>query len=114
MKEKDIYLMFNDMYMLDDDFDLFKQRQKKNTLLMNKYKFDKIKIINDLGTNLELDISNSKWVSVFDYEIDGKNIILNYPSYEIYTSPNCYKTSGIVYGSKPIVYNNSIIDKYYF
>lgn len=114
MKEKDIYLMFNDMYMLDDDFDLFKQRQKKNTLLMNKYKFDKIRIINDLGTNLELDISNSKWVSVFDYEVDGKNIILNYPSYEIYTSPNCYKTSGIVYGSKPIVYNNSIIDKYYF
>ena len=114
MKEKDIYLMFNDMYMLDDDFDLFKQRQRKNTLLMNKYKFNKIRIINDLGTNLELDISNSKWVSVFDYEVDGKNIILNYPSYEIYTSPNCYKTSGIVYGSKPIVYNNSIIDKYYF
>lgn len=114
MKEEDIYLLFNDLYMLDEDFDLFKQKMKKNTMNLNVNKFDKIRIVNSLGTNLELYIDNSRWVSIFDYVVDGKNVIPNYPSYEIYTSPNCYKVNGIVYGSKPIIYNNGLIDKYYF
>ena len=114
MKEEDIYLLFNDLYMLDEDFDFFKQKMKKNTMNLNINKFDKIRIVNSLGTNLELYIDNSRWVSIFDYVVDGKNVIPNYPSYEIYTSPNCYKVNGIVYGSKPIVYNNGLIDKYYF
>ena len=113
-KEEDIYLLFNDLYMLDEDFDFFKQKMKKNTMNLNINKFDKIRIVNSLGTNLELYIDNSRWVSIFDYVVDGKNVIPNYPSYEIYTSPNCYKVNGIVYGSKPIVYNNGLIDKYYF
>lgn len=114
MKEEDIYLLFNDLYMLDEDFDLFKQKMKKNTMNLNVNKFDKIRIVNSLGTDLELCINNSRWVSIFDYVVDGKNVIPNYPSYEIYTSPNCYKVNGIVYGSKPIIYNNGLIDKYYF
>lgn len=114
MKEEDIYLLFNDLYMLDEDFDLFKQKMKKNTMNLNVNKFDKIRIVNSLGTDLELCIDNSRWVSIFDYIVDGKNVIPNYPSYEIYTSPNCYKVNGIVYGSKPIIYNNGLIDKYYF
>ena len=69
MKEKDIYLMFNDMYMLDDDFDLFKQRQKKNTLLMNKYKFDKIlSEINDVTSDEFKPHTCLKDIFVFDNE----------------------------------------------
>jgi len=112
--EKNIYSLFNDIYLLDQDFELFKQEMKKNTLSMNKNKFEKIRIVNELGTDIEIYVNNSRWVSIFDYDVDGKNVIPNYPSYEIYTSPNCYKTKGVVYGSKPIVYSNGIIDKYYF
>jgi len=112
--ECDIYCLFNKLYMLDDDFELFKTEMKKKALNMTLGNFNKIKIINELGTNLDLCVENSKWVSIFDYNVNDKNIIPNYPSYEIYTSPNCYKTEGIVYGSKPIIYNSKIIDKYYF
>ena len=112
--DEEIYLMFNNIYMLDEDFEIFKERISKNTLNLNLNHFEKIRIINSLGTDLEVDVSKSKWVSIFDFDVMEKNVLPNYPSYEIYTSPNCFKTKGIVYGSKPIIYNNNIIDKYYF
>ena len=35
------------------------------------------------------------------------------PSYEIFTSPDFRKTEGIVYGSRPLVYNGKVIDEFY-
>ena len=114
MKEEDVYKLFNDIYMLDEDFESFKQKMKKNTMNLNINKYNKFRIVNELGTDLEIYVDNSRWVSIFDYDVDGKNVVPNFPSYEIYTSPNCFKTNGIVYGSKPLLYNNGIIDKFYF
>ena len=35
------------------------------------------------------------------------------PSYEVFTSPNTYKTEGIVYSSKPLIHNGTKIDEFY-
>lgn len=112
--DEEIYSMFNKIYMLDEDLDVFRQKMSENTKKLNLNCFDRIKIVNGMGTDLDIYCSNSKWVNIFENEINGKNVLLNFPSYEIYTSPNCFKTNGIVYGSKPILYNNIIIDNYYF
>ena len=115
INKEGVYSLFDKLYMLDEDrFKEYEKNTKLKTKYVNDSCFDKIKIINGLGTNLEIDVSYSKWVSIFDYDVIGKNVLPNYPSYEIYTSPNCFKTSGIVYGSRPIIYNNEVIDKYYF
>ena len=35
------------------------------------------------------------------------------PSYEVFTSPHRLSTEGIVYSSKPLFYNGTIIDEFY-
>ena len=43
----------------------------------------------------------------------GAAVFRNQASFEIFTSPICNKTKGIVYSSKPLVYNGSIIKDFY-
>ena len=40
-------------------------------------------------------------------------MFVNMPSYEIFTSPDYRKTEGIVYGTRPLVYNGGIIDDFF-
>jgi len=40
-------------------------------------------------------------------------MLVNMPSYEIFTSPNYKKTSGIVYSAKPLIYGGGKIDEFY-
>ena len=35
------------------------------------------------------------------------------PSYEIFTTPDFRKTNGIIYSSKPLIYNGGLVDKFY-
>ena len=43
---------------------------------------------------------------------NGTPIICNMPTEEIFTSPNRLETNGIVYSSKPLVYNGYIIEDF--
>ena len=44
---------------------------------------------------------------------NGRRIVANIPTEEIFTSPNRLETRGIVYSSKPLVYNGFIIDNFW-
>jgi len=106
-------ILFEKLYLssgLDGMFDLYKDRLIKNSNLLNDYNFESIRIVNSLGTDLSLEISNRKWLSIFDYEVDGEVIIPNFPSYEIYTSPYSNRVNGRVYSSKRIIYEDKELD----
>lgn len=106
-------ILFEKLYLssgLDGTFDFYKDRLIKNSNLLNNYNFESIRVVNSLGTDLSLEINNRKWLSIFDYEVDGEVIIPNFPSYEVYTTPYRNRVNGVVYLSKKIIYEDKELD----
>ena len=82
--------------------------------LLNKYRFTKLIYKNKLGTNLIIGLpKNHIWCTAEQKLINGTTIIPNYPSEEIFTSPDMKATNGIVYASKPLCYQDVLIDDFY-
>ena len=68
---------------------------------------------NSLGIDLTVEIpKNSIWLNTDEVDAYGNKIMPNLPSYEIFTSPDCKKTNGVVYSSKPLYYNGCYIDEF--
>lgn len=79
---------------------------------LNELKIKKLHYKNDLGTDLIIElIPDSVWEGVGTGK--EENMLVNMPSYEIFTSPNSKKTEGIVYSSKPLNYNGALIDEFW-
>lgn len=88
---------------------LVKQRQVQMEL--NNLEISQMHYKNNLGTDLYLEITpNTSWCNVSDF---GQDMIVNFPSYEIFTNPNFRKTNGVVFGSRPICYNGKLINDFY-
>lgn len=111
------YIM--EMCMVDKDNPIFewesfieKLNYYKNTL--QDLEIKSLHYTNELGTDIEIGLIDSyKWLNLDKKDINGNPIMVNMPSYEIFTSPNCRMVNGIVYNSKPLVLDGSIIDKFY-
>ncbi len=84
---------------------------ENNKRIINKLNNLKLKLLhykNSLGTDLKIELlDDGIWC---DASMNG---LVNMPSYEVFTSPNYKKTNGIVYGSRPLVYNGGLIDKFW-
>ena len=101
------------MCMLDKEnpikeWDKLLKSQKNIIDKLNNLEIKKLHYTNDLGTDLTIELSDrALWQSASS----GKWIV-NMPSYEIFTTPDYRKTNGIVYSSKPLLYNGKIIDEF--
>ena len=81
---------------------------------MNELNFKTLHYTNSLGTDLYVGLSDgAKWCGAGEPMPSGRRIVANIPTEEIFTSPNRLMTSGIVYSSKPLVYNGYIIDDFW-
>lgn len=80
---------------------------------LNDLKINKLKYTNKLGTNFEIGFSNNKWCGVGEHTTSGKNILVNMPSEEVFTTPNKFTANGRVYASKPLIYNGSLINDFW-
>lgn len=79
---------------------------------LNELQISKMWYKNSMGTDLTLELSkHAIWNSAASECKD--NMFVNMPSYEIFISPDYRKTEGIVYGTRPLVYNGGIIDDFY-
>ncbi|MGN1337203.1 MAG: aminopeptidase [Candidatus Coprovivens sp.] len=95
---------------LQNKIDKLKIRAKK----LNDYKFKTLKYENSLGTNLEIGLPKKHvWASGGETLITGKEILVNFPTEEIFTSPDCTTANGIVYSSKPLSYQDVVINDFY-
>ena len=85
---------------------------KKLSTKLTDLKITKLHYKNSLGTNLTIELpSDVIWNSAAGSE--DSNMLVNMPSYEIFTSPNYLKTNGIVYSAKPLIYGGVKIDDFY-
>ena len=65
---------------------------------------------NSLGTNLQIELSkNALWCGGSSL-INGEEPIVNIPTEEVFTTPNKYKTNGIVHCSKPLIHSGITIN----
>lgn len=81
---------------------------------MNLSKFEFLKITNSKGTDLTIELpKNHVWLGAGKKTDLGKQLIVNMPTEEIFTSPYKFGVNGIVYNSKPLVNNGIIIDDFY-
>lgn len=76
---------------------------------LNNLNIDTLHYTNSLGTNLTVYLPKDY---LFSSAKDSK-VIVNMPSFEVFTSPIYNKTEGIVYSSMPLNYNGGIIDEFY-
>ena len=77
--------------------------------ILNNYNFECLKYTNSLGTDLSVYLPKGHmWKTGFG----SHGEICNLPTEEIFTSPDYKKTEGIVYSSKPLYYNNVLIDNF--
>ena len=91
------------------EWDKLLKYQNDKTNYLNSLNIKKLYYKNDLGTNLEITLpENALWQSASSGEW-----IVNLPSYEIFSTPDYHKTNGIVYSSKPLIYNGKIINDFY-
>ena len=88
-----------------------KEIRKSNEYVkkLNELKIDALRIENCLGTDITIGLPKN-------YEFQGVgnvSILVNLPSYEVFTSPDRNKVDGIVYSSKPLYYNDAVIENFY-
>jgi aminopeptidase len=80
---------------------------------LNNCHFKTLKYKNSKGTDFSIELpENHLWGSGKESLQIGKDVLVNFPTEEIFTSPNCETANGIVYSSKPLSYHDVIIDNF--
>ena len=109
-----LYNVIGKMCMLDKDNPIDswnKYLEESNILIdkLNNLKITKMHYTNSKGTDLYITLpKNHLWVGAGN----TPNMLVNMPSYEIFTSPDYRYTEGIVYNAKPLIYNGTTIDNF--
>lgn len=97
-----------------EKWDEMKAANLKNVTKLNKYHFKSLHYTNSIGTDLMVELPfNHIWCGTDEHMPDGRPLLVNMPSFEVFTSPMRDKTNGIVYASKPLVYNGIVIDRFW-
>lgn len=93
----------------DEKVKLSQERVKK----LNDLKINTLTYKNSLGTNFSVGFNNNKWCGVGEHTTNGRNILVNMPSEEVFTSPDKFTANGKVYASMPLIYNSSLIEDFW-
>lgn len=81
--------------------------------LLNKFHFKTLHYTNNLGTDLKVELDyNHIWCGALEKTLEGREVLVNMPTEEVFTTPIMDKTEGVVYSSKPLVYNGSLIEDF--
>ena len=119
-EENNVEKLWNTIYQMclvdhDDPINSWNEKiksRKKRAQVMNKKQYKYLYFKNSLGTDLTIELpKNHIWASGGAL-VNGKTVIENMPTEEIFTAPFKYGTNGVVYNSKPLVYNGILIDDF--
>ena len=87
-----------------------KDRSKKLT----HYQFEKLIYRSSNGTNFQVELpKNHIWASGSEKIKNKKDVLVNFPTEEVFTSPDKNTAEGVLYSSKPLVYQDVIIDNFH-
>lgn len=77
---------------------------------LNKKQFKRLHYYNSLGTDLTVNLPKGHiWAGGAEKTTNGTVFVANMPTEEVYTAPALDGVNGIVYASKPLVYNGNLI-----
>ena len=81
---------------------------------LNSLHIKKLTYTNSLGTNFSIELNDKTiWATGRDKLANGEEVLVNYPTEEIFTSPNRLSANGIVYSSKPLSYQDKLINNFW-
>ena len=87
------------------------QMKRRNHL--NELMLAEVHLKSKNGTDLHVGLAdNCLWGGGRDFTVGGVEFIANMPTEEIFTAPHKDRVNGIVYGTKPYVYNGNLIDEF--
>lgn len=90
-------------------------RFKKNEKILNDYNFQSLHFTNSLGTDLVVNLVNNHiWAGGSEKTVGGVEFNPNMPTEEIFTMPERCGVHGKVVASKPLLYNGTLIQNFYF
>lgn len=93
----------------NEAWDTFIEETNKKTEILNKLKIKELHYTNNLGTDLIINLlETSIWNGASEKTKSGVEFIANIPTQEVFTTPNRLGTNGIVYSSKPLIYNGGL------
>lgn len=94
-------------------WDIHLNNIKKHLEFFNKNNFKYLKMKNSLGTDLKVELPlNHIWCGGSEFTKGGVEFIANMPTEEIFTTPKRDGVNGIVYASKPLNYNGTLINDF--
>lgn len=80
---------------------------------LNDYQFKTLHYKSSNGTDFTIDLPNNHiWASGKSVLNTGKEVLVNFPTEEVFASPDCFSAEGIVYSAKPLSYQDVIIDNF--
>lgn len=86
--------------------------RRKN--ILNSLNIKKLIYKNSIGTDFSIELSNNAiWQTGREMLSNGEEILVNFPTEEIFTSPDSLSANGIVYSSKPLMYHDSLISNFW-
>ena len=94
-----------------EEWNKFLDRQRMLVSRLNELQIIKMHYTNSLGTDLVIGLSPDALWQCAGYE--GSDVIVNMPTYEVFTSPDYRLTEGIVYASKPLMYGGALVDNFW-
>lgn len=81
--------------------------------LLTSLKLKLLRYKNNLGTDLEIKMpENSRWLGTEKQGFDGKKLIVNMPTEEVFSAPDRNSTNGRIVSSKPLSLNGTIIKQF--
>ena len=82
--------------------------------ILNSLNIKKLIYKNKLGTDFSITLpDNVLWQTGREKLASGEEVLVNFPTEEIFTSPNCISANGIVYASKPLMYHDAVISNFW-
>lgn len=90
------------------------KRLTKRCEKLNAYHFKSLRYTNSLGTDFTIDLPEKHlWASGREKLADGRSVLVNFPTEEVFTSPTNDSAEGILYASKPLCYQDNIIQDFW-
>lgn len=81
---------------------------------LNSYKFKTLEYTNSLGTDFTIELpDNHLWASGKSKLVNKEEVLVNFPTEEVFTSPTNNSASGIVYSAKPLCYQDNLIEDFW-
>ena len=100
----------------DDPVSIWNKKIEKLNIRANKlnnYRFKTLIYKSSNGTDFKVDLPDKHlWASGKEVLQNKKEVLVNFPTEEVFTSPDCKSAEGIVYSSKPLSYQGVIINNF--